>query len=63
MKTEDLKKHEEICRFTSRGVPKAEALVNESISTHFISLSKCTEIDVGFRYYFHLNLFDIENSR
>lgn len=40
MKTEDLKKHEEICRFTSRGVPKAEALVNESILTHFISLIK-----------------------
>lgn len=38
MKTEDMKKHEEICRFTSRGVPKAEALVNESILTHLISL-------------------------
>lgn len=27
MKKETLKKHEEICKFTSRGVPKAEALV------------------------------------
>lgn len=35
MKTEDLKKHEEICRFTSRGVPKAEALDESKRTSQF----------------------------
>lgn len=35
MKTEDMKKHEEICRFTSRGVPKAEALDESKRTSQF----------------------------